>query len=488
MGQFVILGTWLFEGFVRRDIGEKFSIYFKDRVAITISFIFFLHLIGLAYTSNMSWGLDLCRILLPFLLLPVVAPSIKRFSESEWLGIMGLFVLSTLLTSVYGSIIHSGAEEWTFRQLSPFISHIRMALMVAMSIFIMVWFFPKVNSVSKVIFTLVILWFLQYLDQMHSVQGMVIVVLGVAIILLMRSYILPDLWRISVRALALVIPLMALSYVAFCYWEYYDVEPIVFEELETHSAGGEKYFHDTDDPIIENGRYVWTHVAWNELGGYWHTRSEIPFEENDAKGQPISATLIRYMASIQVTKDAEGLAKMTDQDIANVEAGIANIDMLDRSGLRNRVDQVFFELDRYRATGDPSGNSLTMRFEFWRAAIGIIKQNFWTGVGSGDTPEAFEVQYEEIDSPLATNMRFRAHNEYLTVFVSFGVFGFFAFMLALFYPFTKLGLFRHGLALAFFLTVLISFLTDDTLERQAGTTFVAYFYCLFLFMEPRRTK
>jgi len=490
IGQFIILGSWLIEGVVQKDLGQKFTSFFKNNAALAFSLIFFIHLVGLAYTANLGWGLDLVRILLPFLLLPVVVASIPRFTEKELMLLMAIFVISTGLTSIYGSVLQLNTIEaiTSFRAYSPLISHIRMALLVAMAIFCIIWYLEFMGWMLRVCSLILLLWFWYYLNLMHSIQGMAIVVLGSAILLLARSNRFPRVWRSIIRMAALVIPLLAFTYVSFCYWAYYDVDPNALGNLETHSVAGDVYYHDLEDPMVENGYYVWVNISWAELKVSWEDRSDLVLDDFDRMGQPISSTLIRYMSSKGFKKDAEGMSQMSAEDIANVEAGIPNIRMMNGSGLRLRVDQVIFEIDRYRANHSPDGNSFTMRFEFWRAAAEIIKKNFWLGVGTGDTPEVFAKQYVEMSSPLAESHRLRAHNEYLTIFVSFGVVGFFLFLFALFFPIIKMKACKHGLTLAFLITVLVSFLTDDTLERQAGATFVAYFYCILVFLSPQKEQ
>ena len=55
----------------------------------------------------------------------------------------------------------------------------------------------------------------------------------------------------------------------------------------------------------------------------------------------------------------------------------------------------------------------------------------------------------------------------------------------IFYPVLKLEAFKEPLVVAFLLTALISFITEDTLETQAGATFFAFFYGILVFARPR---
>lgn len=485
VGQLFLLGVWLVEGLVFNDLGKKFRSFFRNKAAMALSVVFFVFLLGLVHTENMDWGLDLVRILLPFLFLPVIGGSIPALKKRELDVLLWLFVASVVGTSIVGTVM---AEANDFRSLSPGISHIRFGLMAALAILILVWKMPQLRWPMKVLALLLAVWVLLFLDRMHSVQGMGIVLLGLTILLFRRSAKFPGAIRKPLWSAIVLLPLGAVVYLGICYHQYYDANPLVLETLPTRAASGERYYHNLEDPTIEHGRYVWINVADKELARSWNARSSIDFDGVDAKGQKLKGTLVRYMASLGLRKDSLGMLELSDEDIALVESGVATRELLERSGLRRRVDMLIFELDRYRHGTDPSGNSFTMRFEFWRAAWGIWTDNFWIGVGTGDTPQAFAEQYEKMGTRLDQDHRFRAHNQFITTAVSLGLPGLLLFLAALLLPFALLPKARNGLAYVFLLACLVSFFGDDTLERQAGTTFVAFFYCVLVLLAPEKER
>jgi hypothetical protein len=66
--------------------------------------------------------------------------------------------------------------------------------------------------------------------------------------------------------------------------------------------------------------------------------------------------------------------------------------------------------------------------------------------------------------------------------VAFGLFGFLVFLFAFLYPLVKGGKPFSGFLLTAFISIaLLSMITEDTIESQAGVTFVALFYCLLRF-------
>ena len=101
--------------------------------------------------------------------------------------------------------------------------------------------------------------------------------------------------------------------------------------------------------------------------------------------------------------------------------------------------------------------------------------------GTGDIVDAYKTQYEKMNSDLAPKYRLRAHNQYLTFAATFGIFGLLYFIFTLIYPMRVLNKTRDFLYVTFWITAVLSMITEDTLETQAGVTFFAFFNCLYLF-------
>jgi O-antigen ligase len=86
---------------------------------------------------------------------------------------------------------------------------------------------------------------------------------------------------------------------------------------------------------------------------------------------------------------------------------------------------------------------------------------------------------------LAREWWHRAHNEYLTLWISFGLFGLAFALFTWWWPAYALGAWRDPLFVAWAVIFGISCLTDDTVETQAGATFFALYYALLVFAAPR---
>ncbi|MBL4752760.1 MAG: O-antigen ligase family protein [Flavobacteriales bacterium] len=89
-------------------------------------------------------------------------------------------------------------------------------------------------------------------------------------------------------------------------------------------------------------------------------------------------------------------------------------------------------------------------------------------------------RYEEEDSLLVPAYRKHPHNQYLSIAIGFGIFGLALFLWGLLYP-VYINRARLNYVLIVFLVItLLSMITEDTLETQAGVSFVVFFYSLLL--------
>jgi hypothetical protein len=213
----------------------------------------------------------------------------------------------------------------------------------------------------------------------------------------------------------------------------------------------------------------------------WNRRSRISYDTLDMKNQQIHHTLVRFLASKGYRKDAGGVNKLTHKEIEAIEKGIANVVFMNGFSIRGSIYELIWGYEEYEKTGDPTGSSLMQRVEFWKASMGLIRDNWLTGVGTGDMNIAFDKQYQKMHTKLALSERWRSHNQFLSIFVGFGIFGFLWFLFAILYPPLVLKKFDDFFFLTFFIIAIISMLPEDTIESQSGVTFFAFFFALFLF-------
>lgn len=485
IAQFVLLAAFLFEG----SIKEKLIRFFLNKTALLFSGIWLIHLIGLLWTSEMHEGIKDLRIKLPVLLLPLIIGGSRPLTNKQFRLVLITFVAAvfcgTMVSmAVLADIIHRNIYD--IRDVFIFnISHIRFALFICLSIFILFWITFKdkkhTGTLLKLLSITLMIWFLLFLIIVESITGLLIFSITSLILLVYNALSTGKIRsRIILTTTFLVVPLILFFMLQKFIEDFYTRHPYPINTEEKTSLGN-NYSFNLEDPLYENGYPVWVYVCDEELRDVWNKSSAIPYDSTDESKQLLKYTLMRFLASKGLRKDAEGLSKLSAEEYRAIERGIANVNYQEISSMRARLVQIMWEFDQSINGRNPSGHSVTQRFEFWKAAWAISTSKFFTGVGTGDMPKAFQQQYIELNSSLDKDHRLRAHNQFLAIMVAFGIVGLIYFLFALLYPFISYGRKSGFLFAAFFLISILSMFSEDTLETQAGATFVALFFSLLLF-------
>ena len=373
-----------------------------------------------------------------------------------------------------------------YRDLSIFMSHIRFSLMIVLTVLVVVYFlFVLRNSISRaerIFYLLGLCWFPIFLVLLKSLSGIVIALfLGFFILVRIVFEIRDQAIRFMVFVPVVMIPLFSIIYLGHSINKFYSFEELLPEELDTHTVEGNRYTHFTELREVENGHYIWIYICDEELEREWEKRSEIDLSGSTTNGNSIRGTLIRFLTSKGYRKDAVGVSKLSPEEIEAIEHGTANYIYMHRFRLYPRIYEVIWEIDRYKMGFDPNEKSVVQRFLYLDAGWKIAREHLLFGVGNGDVKAAFKDYYESTDSPLENKWRRRAHNQFLTFLISFGIPGLIVSLFALIAPVFLAGRGRSFLAVGFMILFLLSMVNEDTLETSAGASFVAFFYAIFVF-------
>jgi hypothetical protein len=486
IAQFIIIFNWLFD----LKVMGKFRQFFSNRAAMVVVSVFFIHVIGVLWSADLGYASKDLRIKLPLLALPIIMSTSPKLSRSTFYNFMLLFISA----NVFGSFISAGklltGNYENIRDIFIFISHIRVGLMIALAILAGVYLFFQKNYANGLIRTISLIasaWLLIFLLISESLTGLG--VLGITALLLLIVFVFKQkryALRVAASVLLISVPLGLFIWLQNLQREIVPQEPFYHVNLQTHTSRGNPYTHDSTLIGFENGYWVGRYIQNWELATTWNKRSDLHFEGLDLSGQQLRITLMRYLTSKGLRKDADGVDALSDEDIAAIESGIASVDIKETPGIINRIKIVIWELELFRHYGYLKGHSVAQRLEFWRAGLHIISQNPLFGVGTGDIDHAFKEAYREMQTQLPPGQWWRTHNQYLTVFATLGIFGLLWFIFALIYPAIRLKMFNDYFYFVFFCIAVISMITGDTLDTQAGVTFYAFFTSLFLF--ARREK
>lgn len=489
LAQMILAANWLID----KDLYLKTKQFLRNKIALSFSLIFFVHVLWLINTTNFNYALDDLRTKAPLFILAVIFSTTPRLSKKEFWTLLLFHATAVLITSFISANIYFTLHPADFRIISPHISHIRLALNVCIAIFSLSFFvFQNPFKTQKLLlffqrfgFIIVIFWYIYFLSMLQSVTGILILIILSLLIgfnYLRKSNLSKTLKGLFV-VLLISIPII-LSVWATNLFNHYMSKPAVnISQLDITTKKGGVYIHDTTNYCVENGRWMGLYLCEPELLYAWDLRSRIKYNTPDLQGNTINYTLIRYLTSKDLRKDYDGVQALTDWDVNNIEKGIANINYAQGIGIKARLFKLFWEYNNYMHLGDVFGHSLFQRLELWETSRSIINKNWFFGVGTGDVPDAFKKQLTEDNSSLKTT-RMRSHNQYLSLFVGFGLFGLVLCIFSFIYPFVKSKQIFDYFCLVFLIVIYISMLSEDTIESQDGVTFYAFFATIYLFQKP----
>jgi len=485
MFQIVLLLNWLIEGRFK----EKWQKARANPALMIILLLFFLHVVGMLWSEDVAYGLKDMKIKLPLLVLPIILATSFPLERRHVHRVLLFFSLSVFVASIASVMKLVGwipGEIEGYRDLSIFMSHIRFSLMIVLTLLIVVYFlFVLRNSITRAerIFYLVgLFWFPIFLVLLKSLSGIVIASFLAFFILIRLVFEIRDqAIRFMVFVPVIMIPLFAIIYLGHSINKFYNFDELNPAEVDKYTVEGNPYKNHPQLREVENGHYIWLHVCDEELEREWNRVSEIDYRGHTTNGHNIRGTLIRFLTSKGYRKDAVGFKKLTTNEIEAVELGMANHIYMKRFLLYPRIYEVIWEIDRYKMGFDPNEKSVVQRFLYLDAGWKIAREHLLYGVGNGDVKVAFKNYYESTDSPLYEKWRRRAHNQFLTFLISFGIPGLIITIFALVVPVFLAGRGRSFLAVGFMILFLLSMLNEDTLETACGAAFVAFFYSLFVF-------
>jgi len=483
LSQFILYGNWILEGRFK----EKWDRFKNNKNLWIFISIYFIHLLWLFPPQDYSYALNDLRIKLPMALLPFFIASSQPIERKTIKLIFLTFTMSVIFVSfitLYRWIFQESLGISDYRQISPFISHIRYSLMIVFSIFILFnySFIEKENNKTLRIFYLITMLYLIVLIFILRVNTGIFIFSILSFIIF--SYFLVKSssfikWFLSI---AIIVILVLLFNYSQNIWNSFIIgmnSPA--PDSLVYTPNGNIYFFIKDSKEVENGQKVWYYIQEDELRKEWNKHSTICYDCLDFKGNNLKFTLIRYLTSKGLTKDSLGCSKLTTEDIKAIEKGIANYQYTRKWSLYPYIYSFMWDYYSHRYLGYVNGSSLFQRVEYLRTALAIINEHFWFGVGTGNVQKSFNKKYDELKSPLTYEFRLRAHNQLVTLLLTFGIFAFMWIIFAFTYPYFKNLQKPIFLPIVFFLIVIISFLNEDTLETQAGLTFVVFFYTLFTF-------
>jgi 5S rRNA maturation endonuclease (ribonuclease M5) len=483
LGGAILVINWFLEG----NIEQKVKNILQSKVVLSCLIIYFVHLLWLISSENLQYGMEDLWIKIPLFFIPIIFFTSEPLSRKEYHNILKMYILGVFISSFSGFITYWVGNLADKREMALFISYLRFEINICFVCFVCIYLFFKaeMSIIQNIIISIALCWFLFFLLYSGSITAILLLfVAGIIIVIktaiqnrnIVLRYVIPSLFTTIILCSSIVIH--------YTVKQYFNTD-FSIETAAKYTPDGNPYFHNPQKTYIENGNYIFTYISDIEIEKAWNKRSNINFNDYDKNGFSIRTTLIRYLNSKGLRKDRLGVEALSEKDIYNIEQGIANVSYTHKLHIISRMYSILWEINDYYHTGGVVGYSIPQRVELWKHSILLIKKQPIFGVGTGDVKDAFAQELQLVDSALAgTNMR--SHNQYFTFAIAFGIVGLLLILFSIFYPVFALKKFRNSLFLVFFCIVILSMLTEDTLEPQDGATFFAFFYSFFLFLFPKK--
>lgn len=484
--QILLLLIWIFEG----NFKNKIEILKKDKPTLIFLSIFAILLIGFIWTEDIEFGLKELKIKAPLLVLPLIFSTSKIFTDKEFKIILFSFVIAILAKTIESSFFIIASKFAPSLEEISSISHIRYSLMIDLSIFIniyLIFFNNNLKRKYKILLWGLSAWLFIFLIFIQSLTGLIIFFI---LIVAIGLYGISKSNKILIKTLSLIFVISTIFLITFYiknqYESFYTIKDPAYNALPKYTLSGNEYYHKKDSYRLENGYHVDYYICKNELKKEWNKRASIKYNEKDKSGFLIEFTLIRYLTSKGLTKDSVGVYSLTDEDIKNIENGIANYKFVNTLSISNRIYKVIWQFNKYKYTQNANNQSITQRYEYLLTSFRIIKKNLVLGVGTGDVKNAFKQQYIEDESKLKEKNRRRSHNQLITFIITFGVFLGSWCIMALFLPYFLNKKQKEFLPSIFMIISILSMLTDNTLETSVSIGFFAIFYSFLILMKVKK--
>jgi O-antigen ligase len=125
-------------------------------------------------------------------------------------------------------------------------------------------------------------------------------------------------------------------------------------------------------------------------------------------------------------------------------------------------------------------NSTSLRYNIYLCVFEKIEESPLIGFGLGDVQVELNKSFKE-KSPLLTKSDYNSHNQYLSYFLSSGIFGFLLLITFMGSIFVNAFIKRNIILLTLVVFFSISMLFENILERQSGVILFSFYLCLFSF-------
>ncbi len=470
-----------FGWFLEWNWKEKRLLLKKNKLMLLLSSsMFLIFVLGLFHSQNIEYAMKDLKIKAPLLILPVVfGLSEINLDRNKIIGVLILFSLSAITASVIGFVSYqiklNQGLVLDLRTMSPFISMIRLSLILSFGFGFSLWGICVLNSKYKWLLLISIIWTICFFVISQSLTGIVLLPI---ISIYFLFFVLKKDFKLAVS-----LCIILFGMVTWIGIEIKEISTLVLAskdlEIKETTLSGRKYNHDLEVSFRENGHLIYDNFCEEEMRQEWNKISSKKYD-HPCKGFNYSSVLIRYLSSRGLGKDSVGVSKLSKLEVEAIQNGVTNVYYINRNPLFRRIHVGFMEVRDAYEFNRYSGRSIASRFIYAVTGYQIFKDNFWFGVGTGDVKDAFVEQYKKsvfFQKPCDK----KSHNQFITTALSVGLFGVLLFLVCLTILYKRYSGSLNYLFILGQTILLISMLWEDTLETQAGVAIFGLLLNLFIF-------
>ena len=469
------------------DFARKWkNIKVRRYLPLLFSGLFLVELFWLPISEDLFIGLNVLRIKLPLLLLPIIVGSARSLNIKEWRTIISAFFFGLLISTVWVylvsiDILSTKKTSGSIRDASVFMSHLRYSSLLSFTLLLILFLALKkwANYIFCFVFGLWLFILIMKFSTLTALLGL-LVAFTIGYIIWLAVEKTPNKKIISFFIVTCFVG--AAGYLYSIINEFYHIKNQERSE-ETHSINGEKYLHDFNNTITENGYYLWENIAACELEREWHKVSKLNFNGKDKKGQKLKATLYRFLTSKGLSKDSLGLSKLNKKEIKLVENGSTSV--IPYNNFEKRIRSLLYEMEFAKTKTNINNQTMNQRFLFWQVGRKIFLSKPFLGYGPGGVKKEFKKYYRNNKTVLTKDNQLLVHNQFITQFINLGAIGGLIWVFLIIYSFLKVKKELMILFVCYSVLMFFMFMSDDMLEVQAGVTIFSLFGTLMVFYDSK---
>ena len=145
-----------------------------------------------------------------------------------------------------------------------------------------------------------------------------------------------------------------------------------------------------------------------------------------------------------------------------------------------------YDYNQYGTNSNLDTWKKTNRIYIWREAIGIIKDNYLIGVGTGDMTLELNKRFKANNNEYLATKNTNSHNQIFDYLIKYGIIGFSLIVIAFVMYYRKAWSLDHLLYMMFLVLTGLCMLTENILNRQLGIVFFFFLNSLFYYARPGR--